>query len=44
MLGQGDRGGGGRTARAAEVNAGLAWFPPHPQGAGKAPRYFEDGA
>ncbi len=44
MLGQGDRGGGGPEARAAEVNAGPAWFPPHPQGVSKAPVDFEDSA
>ena len=33
MLGQGDRGGGGPAGHAAEVNAGPAWFPSHPQGA-----------
>ena len=44
MLGQGDRGGGGPKARAAEVDAGPAWFPSHPQGPGKASGYFEDSA
>ena len=44
MLGQGDRDGGGPAARAAEGNAGPAWFPSHPQGASRAPGYFEDSA
>ena len=44
MLGQGGRGGGGPAARAAEVNAGPAWFPAHPQGVSRASVYFEDSA
>ena len=42
MLGQGDGGGGGPAARAAEGNAGPAWFPSYPQGASRASGYFED--
>lgn len=44
MLGQGDRGVGGPAGHAAEVNAGPAWFPFHPQGAAERRVGFEDGA
>ena len=44
MLGQGDRGGGGPAARAAEVNAGPAPFLPPSQSASDGLVYFKNTA